>query len=113
MTKNVWMVRGTGFKTLDGSLVTVIDHRGDGTVAVVPFGHTNFKPIIIDSRCIQSVDNKKTFKYEFKIWKSEEGNLAAMLESKSLIIPEALRDVSLDTIIEYITNHLQPLLKLE
>jgi len=113
--KNISTIRGTGFKNLDGSLVTIMEQRDDGTVAVVPFGHTDFKPIIIDSRCIQQIDDRETYSYTFKISKHKysKDNSSVEVESNTVEIPKALRDVPVATIIEYLTNHLQPLLKLE
>ncbi len=112
MAKKVFIIRGTGFKNLDGSMVTIVEERDDGLIAVVPFGHKDFIPIIIDYRCIQEIDNKKTFTYEFHLAKFvPEG--VERIETAVFEIPGALRDVPLETIIEYLNNHLKPLLKLE
>jgi len=114
MTKQVSIIRGTGFKNLDGSLVTIVEERDDGTSAVVPFGHIDFKPIIIDSRCVQKIDDKETFTYEIVVYKQQNDTGTILdLEKETLKIPNALRNVPVSTIIEYLTKHLSPLLKLE
>ncbi len=109
--KKISLIRGTGFKNLDGSLVTIVEERDDGLTAVVPYG-TNFVPILIDSRCIQDVDDKETYTYEIKLekYKPDGSGLAYF---KTIIIDNALRDVSLDTIAEYLESNLKPILTME
>lgn len=113
MTKKdkIKMIRGSGFKSLDGTLVSVISQGDDGHSLVVPYG-IDCIPISIDSRCLQDVDINKAFTYEFRIEKSET-NGEGYFEFKNYTIEKALRDVPIDTIIEYLEAHLKPILKLE
>ena len=113
MDRNVSVIRGTGFKNLDGTLASVVEERDDGLTSIVPFGTDKTKPILIDSRCVQKVDIDKTFTYEIVVLKSEDDKKESTLESRSIIIPKALRNVTIDTIIEYLNSHLAPILKME
>ncbi len=113
MTKkdNIKIIRGSGFKSLDGSLVSVISMGDDGRSTVVPYG-IECVPISIDSRCLQDVDIDKTFSYTFEILKYNSDG-SGYEEQKFYKIEKALRDVPLNTIIEYLETHLKPILKLE
>ena len=108
--KKISLIRGTGFKHLDGSLVTIVEQRDDGLTSVVPFGSKESIPIMIDSRCIQEVDKRESFTYEFRI---EKYCSDGYMEFKQFEISDAFRSVPLDTIIEYLETNLKPILRME
>ena len=114
--KNVKTIRGSGFKHLDGSLVTVVDEGDDGYVSVIPYGEKSV-PIKIDSRCVQEVNIQRVVSYEFHLVKYEgdlgnEDNLK-ILQQHRYYIDDALRDVDLDVIVDFLDNNLKPILRME
>lgn len=110
--KNVKLIRGSGFKHLDGSLVMIVETGDDGYVSVVPQGETKSVPIKIDARCIQEVNIPRVVGYEFTIEKYEP-NGDGYVEFKRYKIDDALRDVNLQTIVDFLDNNLKPLLRIE
>ena len=106
MAQKNFIIRGTGFENLDGTLVTVAEVKGDGWTAVVPHGKLKSLPILVDSRCIQDVDLKETYDYKFEISKSDGSSVTYFIDN-------ALRNVSLETVVEFLNSHLKPILKME
>ena len=113
-SKKIAIIRGTGFANLDGSLVTVVT-EGDGISCVVPFGTKDVIPISLDSRCIQKVDNNEKYSYKFTISKDRtpNGQLPTCMETKTIVIDDAFRNISLDIIVEYLNSHLKHILTME
>ena len=109
--KNVKMIRGSGFRHLDGSLVMVVDEGDDGYVSVIPHGE-NSVPIKIDARCIQEVNIPRVLCYEFRIGKSSADG-EGYYEFKTYEIDDALRDVDLNVIVDFLDKNLKPILRLE
>lgn len=111
MKKDLYIVRGTGM-AFDGVLVEIIDVEGDFVLVSPPHSKNAPKAIMVDRRYLQEVDDKTRYKYTFTITKvgdtdnSSDGSIM-------FTVDEAIRNVSLETIRDFINSNLSPILRMD
>lgn len=107
--KNLFIVRGTGFPQLDGSLVDVVVWDENGVHAhVVPYNIKNVEPIILDKRLLQPLGEKSTIDYVIKFDKIKDG---VKVDSHEVVIDKAFRDVNVVTLLNNFCGDLSKALK--
>jgi len=113
MDKNLYIIKGTGLN-LDGQVVSVIDQVGDYVIVSPPNSQDDVQNTMVKKACLQPFENFRKFTYEIVVYKKRQDSGTILdLEKETLTISNALRDVSLDTIIEYLSTNLTPILRME
>lgn len=111
--KKLYVVRGTGF-SLDGSLVEIQEKRGDHYV-ISPF---NTKVdiqdwILVHKKCLEEFSSeKRKYRYTITLEKTDD-QLKPNIPDVKVIRIDGYRNVSLDSIVEFITTNLNPILRME
>ncbi len=108
----LFIIRGTGFKGLDGVLVEVSDKATgvDDYVFVYPKNQV-VEPIMVQRKYLQDIPSDETYTYTFEICKNS--SIDGLIDTGVFEIDDAIRDASLGTIEEFILSHLKPILKME
>ena len=114
MKRQLYVIRGTGLK-LDGSVVEVVGEQGDYAVVSPPNLKENLyadgtNNTLVKKACLQPLGDK-TVTYSITITKrvgSDPVSNPLMLD-----IDRCPRDVSLETIGDYIITNLAPILRME
>jgi len=109
MAKQLYMIKGTGLN-LDGSVVVVTKREGDYCVVSPPNSKLNIQTTMVHKHCLQSFAGSKKFTYTIIVEKHSRGENG---ERRMVEIKNALRDVSIDTITEYLNTNLTPILRME
>lgn len=118
MDSPVFVIRGTGTK-IDGSLVTaspVYEAEGGWYHTVRPVGHivdTKY-PVLIHEKHLQRVEDRLSrFTYKITVSKHSGDALVDPIEQDSIAITNALRNMSIKTILNRLESELGPILRLE
>jgi len=123
MKKELYIIRGTGFNGLDGTLVTIEREEGDGFVIVAPFNSTLVEPesIKVDSRYLQFVNkNLQEYTYNFNLTKltfpgtyDQSGEASRVVHDAITFQLNGVRNVDLNVIEDFIKSNLSHILKME
>lgn len=111
--KTLFIVRGTGFRSFDGSVVTMCDDNPigvDGYVSVHPHNNNDVEPVVINKSYLQPIGESSPITYKFIVQKRSE---LSEVETSEFNIDGAIRDSSLSSIKEFIISNLQPILRME
>ncbi len=112
MDKKLYIIKGTGL-ALDGQVVTVLEWQGDYAVVSPPNSKSDVQNTMIKKPCLQEVKADKTFMYQFTIKKINEDPSWPEMQERALQVHKCVRDVDLDTILEYLETNLTPILRME
>ena len=113
MARQLYMIKGTGLN-LDGSVVVVTKREGDYFVVSPPNSTLDVQGTMVHEKCLQPFISDQKFTYEIIVYKKQQNSGTLLdLEKETLTISNALRDVSIDTIIEYLNTNLTPILRME
>lgn len=117
MKQDLYVIRGTGFPGLDGTLVYIDDegYRDDRYVTIVPYNpdqppsHT----IKIDSRCLQKIDEQlRKFGYVIRVEKWSSDPSIQPLDSADVWFKDSVRNVTATSIATFIEDQLSPMLRM-
>lgn len=114
MAKQLYIIRGTGL-SLDGSVVVVTKREGDYCVVSPPNSQLNIQSTMIHEKCLQAFEHgNKRWSYQFVINKhdSDKGDCPPS-DQTFFEIENCIRDVDLETIVEYLSTNLSPILRME
>ncbi len=106
----LYIIRGTGL-SLDGHVVKVVEVVGDYSV-VSPPNLDSVHNTMIKTACLQELSNKST-SYTISISKTVSGSKKETQGPIELVIDNCPRDVSINTIADFITTNLKPILRME
>ena len=113
MSHPLYMIKGTGLN-IDGSVVIVTKREGDYCVVSPPNIKLDIQGTMVHEKCLQPFKSDQKFTYEFVLYKKRQDSGTILdLEKETLTVKNALRDVSLDTIVEYLNTNLTPILRME
>lgn len=107
--QKLYIIRGTGL-AIDGVIVEVIKNGVDGFSLIHPYNNKKAAkaPFMIDDRYLQPIDDSIVFvKYEFTVKKSGSE------ECLKFVLDDCPRNVSLESIKDFIASNLGPILKME
>jgi len=113
LKKKPYIIRGTGFP-VDGSLVYINKEWEDGYVSVLLIKDNSlFEPlsIKIHKKYLQLWKSVVQYSYSFTLEKHDEEGRC--VESTNFEINETIKNISLDTIKEYLELNLTPILRTE
>ena len=118
MKDKLFIIKGTGL-ALDGSVVVVkgsvqfpngMDGKGDEFMLVAPPNSpSDTQNTMVKKACLQPLANKANLVYTIEIHRKKGG----VTESTEIQIPNCPREVSVDTIAEYLETNLVPILRME
>ena len=111
MKKQLYIIRGTGLN-LDGSVVEVIGEQGDYLVVSPPNTKVETQTTMVKRACVQPIPDR-TVTYNINISKTVWGSEKEIHGPINISLDNCLRDVSINTIAEFITNNLKPILRME
>jgi len=114
MSKNLYIIKGTGL-ALDGQLVKVVEWVGDYAVVSPPNSRATVENTMVKKPCLQPVDEKQSVTYEIIIYKRDRwpSHGTDPLQVTQLAIVDCPRDVSVETLKEYLDTNLTPILRME
>lgn len=108
MADKLYIIKGTGL-ALDGQVVQAVGEEGDYVVVSPPNIHSETQNTMVKKVCLQQLANKGNFIYTIDI----EGRGEGSIESTTIQITNCPRNVSVDTIAEYLETNLTPILRME
>lgn len=105
----LYVIKGTGL-VLDGTIVTIVETVGDYNVVSPPNLPTPVSNIMVKTKCLQPIGDVTPILYTFTVTKYENYKLP---ETQVLEIRNAIRNVDLNTIIEFLDKTISPILRME
>lgn len=117
MKQDLYVIRGTGFLGLDGTLVHLEDeYDGDDLhITVVPYNpnQPSNHSIKIDKRCLQRIDEQlRRYDYVIRVEKwSADPSMQAMDEAV-MTFRDSVRNVTAQSIVTFIEDQLSPMLRM-
>lgn len=109
MKKPLYIVRGTGL-VIDGTIVVIVENMGDYSVISQPNLPTPTTNIMVKNKCLQEIGEVDPITYKFSITKYQNYENP---ETKEFHIDSAIRNVNLDTIIDFLDKTMTPILRME
>jgi len=114
--QKLYIIRGTGLN-LDGQVVEIVEDRGDYSVVSPPNSNLEIQGTMVHKKCLQEIDNlKEKITYVVTINKYY-GVFPNTIPNKNfgrnIVITNALRDVNVETITEYLETNLSPILRMD
>lgn len=116
MKDKLFVIKGTGLP-LDGSVVGVkgiVDIEGDQFALVSPPNTpSDTQNTMVKRACLQPIGSE-TYRYQITVRKFSEQPLdLAAGETRTIPFDKCIRNVSIDTIVEYLETNLKPILRME
>jgi hypothetical protein len=108
MKDKLYIIKGTGL-SLDGQVVQAVEEVGDYVVVSPPNLRSDTHNTMIKKACLQPLANKGNLTYTLGI--TRRGGQVD--ESIEIQITNCPREVSVDTIAEYLETNLTPILRME
>ena len=113
MVKQLYIIKGTGL-SLDGTIVSVVKSEGDYCLVSPPNSKIELQTTMVHNKCLQPLDSDKNVTYTIIIGKAGQDDRGLNFsENIRITIENCGRDVSLETISDYIENNLTPILRME
>jgi hypothetical protein len=114
MSKELYIIRGTGL-VLDGTIVEVLSTVGDYSVVSHPSSESEVENTMVKTKCLQPLGQNPKVKYTIEVLKSyPEGGFYERTPIGEIIdIDNCIRDVSVETILDFIKANLTPILRME
>jgi len=109
MKETLYIIRGTGL-VIDGTVVKIVETVGDYNVVSPPNLPTPVNNIMVKTKCLQPIGEVAPIVYTLEVTKYAEYRLP---ETQRLQIDNAIRDVELSTIIDFLDKTLSPILRME
>ena len=108
MNENLYIIQGTGF-SIDGVVVKVIKVEGDYSL-VSPPNLDGIENIMIKTKCLRPFGEDRNITYTIEVVKYLDNK---RVEEDILDIPNALRNIPVSTIVEFMDKNLVPILRME
>lgn len=116
MKQDLYVIRGTGFLGLDGTLVYMDDaDEGDRYVTVTPYNHDlpASHTLKLDRRCLQQLDDKlQKFSYVIRVEKWAGDYTMQPIDEAVVSFKHSVRNVTAASISTFIEDQLSPMLRM-
>lgn len=117
MKQDLYVIRGTGFSGLDGTLVRMEEEfeRDDRCVTVVPYNPDQppSHALKVDRRCLQQIDEQlRRFDYVIRVEKWSSDPSLQAIEDTVISFKSSMRNVTAASIAEFIETQLSPMIRM-